>query len=172
MLKKLQKIFIKKNIDKNLLNRDLSNINDQLYSIGFLVDEEINIDFEKFYDISKELGLQLKDVKIFSFSEVKTKTPSLHQDKINNKHFNWKGEINNQNASEFLETPFDVLIGYYHHNNDYLDLLVSKSKAKFKVGFKGIDDRLFDLLIDVDPNKINDVKNEFIKYFRILNKIK
>ena len=172
MLKKLQKIFLKKNIDKNLLNRDLSNINDQLHSIGFLVDEDVNIDFEKFYDISKELGLQRKDVKIFSFSEVKTKTPSLHQDKINNKHFNWKGEIKNQNAREFLETPFDVLIGYYHHHNDYLDLLVSKSKAKFKVGFKGIDDRLFDLLIDVDPNKINDVKNELIKYFRILNKIK
>lgn len=172
MLKKLQKIFLKKNIDKNLLNRDISSINDQLHSIGFLVDEDMNIDLENIYDISNDLGLQRKDVKIFSFSEVKTKTPSLHQNKINNKDFTWRGEINNQNASEFLETPFDVLIGYYHHHNDYLDLLVSKSKAKFKVGFKGVDDRLFDLLIDVDPNSITDIKNELIKYLRILNKIK
>jgi hypothetical protein len=171
MLKRIQKIFFKKIVDNNLKNRDLSNINDQLHSIGFLVDEEIKIDFEKFYEISKELGLHEKDVKIFSFSEVKTKTPTLHQNKINNKHFTWKGEIHNQNANEFLETPFDVLVGYYRSKNDYLDVMVSKSKAKFKMGFKEIDNRLFDLLIDVDPLNINAIKKELVKYFRTLNKI-
>lgn len=171
MLKRIQKIFFKKIVDNNLKNRDLSNINDQLHSIGFLVDEEIKIDFEKFYEISKELGLHEKDVKIFSFSEVKTKTPTLHQNKINNKHFTWKGEIHNQNANEFLETPFDVLVGYYLSKNDYLDVMVSKSKAKFKMGFKEIDNRLFDLLIDVDPLNINAIKKELVKYFRTLNKI-
>jgi hypothetical protein len=171
MLKRIQKIFFKKIVDNNLKNRDLSNINDQLHFIGFLVDEEIKIDFEKFYEISKELGLHEKDVKIFSFSEVKTKTPTLHQNKINNKHFTWKGEIHNQNANEFLETPFDVLVGYYRSKNDYLDVMVSKSKAKFKMGFKEIDNRLFDLLIDVDPLNINAIKKELVKYFRTLNKI-
>lgn len=171
MLKRIQKIFFKKIVDNNLKNRDLSNINDQLHFIGFLVDEEIKIDFEKFYEISKELGLHEKDVKIFSFSEVKTKTPTLHQNKINNKHFTWKGEIHNQNANEFLETPFDVLVGYYRSKNDYLDVMVSKSKAKFKMGFKEIDNRLFDLLIDVDPLNFNAIKKELVKYFRTLNKI-
>jgi hypothetical protein len=171
MLKRIQKIFFKKIVDNNLKNRDLSNINDQLHFIGFLVDEEIKIDFEKFYEISKELGLHEKDVKIFSFSEVKTKTPTLHQNKINNKHFTWKGEIHNQNANEFLETPFDVLVGYYLSKNDYLDVMVSKSKAKFKMGFKEVDNRLFDLLIDVDPLNFNAIKKELVKYFRTLNKI-
>ena len=171
MLKRFQKIFLKKSIDKNLENRDVSKINDQLHSIGFLVDEEINIAFESFYEISKELGLPEKDVKIFFFSEVKTKTPTLHQNKINNKHFSWKGKIHNKNANEFLETPFDVLVGYYHTKNNYLDLMISKSNAKFKVGFKEIDNRLFDLLIDVDPLNISGVKKELLKYFRTLNKI-
>lgn len=171
MLKRLQKIFIKKSIDKNLENRDVSKINDQLHFIGFLVDEEINIAFETFYEISKELGLHEKDVKIFFFSEVKNKTPTLHQNKINNKDFSWKGKIHNKNANDFLETPFDVLVGYYHNKNNYLDLMISKSNAKFKVGFKEIDNRLFDLLIDVDPLKISVIKKELLKYFRILNKI-
>ena len=171
MLKRFQKIFLKKSIDKNLENRDVSKINDQLHSIGFLVDEEINIAFESFYEISKELGLPEKDVKIFFFSEVKTKTPTLHQNKINNKHFSWKGEIHNKNANEFLETPFDVLVGYYRTKNNYLDLMISKSNAKFKVGFKEIDNRLFDLLIDVDPLNISGIKKELLKYLRILNKI-
>tara|TARA_B100000809_G_C15133048_1_gene529287 strand:- start:3291 stop:3809 length:519 start_codon:yes stop_codon:yes gene_type:complete len=171
MLKRIQKIFLKKSVDNNLKNRNISNINDQLHSIGFVIDEGIKIDFEKFYEISKELGLQEKDVKIFSFSEVKTKTPTLHQNKINNKHFTWKGEIHNQNANEFLETPFDVLVGYYLTKNDYLDVMISKSKAKFKVGFKEIDNRLFDLLIDVNPLNISAIKKELVKYFRTLNKI-
>ena len=172
MFKKLQKKFITKNIDKNLKARNLSNINDQLHTIGFLVDEDIPVDIEKFHEIAKELGLQQKDVKIFSFLEVKTKTPTLQQNKINNKHFTWRGDIRNQNVDEFLEIPFDVLIGFYNNNNIYLDLLVSKSKAKFKIGFTGIDNRLFDLLINVDPIRINNVKNELIKYLKILNKIK
>ena len=171
MLKRFQKIFLKKSIDKNLENRDVSKINDQLHSIGFLVDEEINIAFESFYEISKELGLHEKDVKIYFFSDVKTKTPTLHQNKINNKHFSWKGKIHNKNANEFLETPFDVLVGYYRTKNNYLDLMTSKSNAKFKVGFKEIDNRLFDLLIDIDPLNISGIKKELLKYFRILNKI-
>ena len=171
MLKRFQKIFLKKSIDKNLENRDVSKINDQLHSIGFLVDEEINIAFESFYEISKELGLHEKDVKIYFFSDLKTNTPTLHQNKINNKHFSWKGEIHNKNANEFLETPFDVLVGYYRTKNNYLDLMTSKSNAKFKVGFKEIDNRLFDLLIDVDPLNISGLKKELLKYFRTLNKI-
>ena len=172
MFKKIQKIFLKKNIDKNLAIRDVSNINDRLNSIGFLVVEDLNIDFETIYEISKELGLQRKDVTIFSFSEVKTKSPTLHQNKINNKHFTWRGEIKNQNANEFLEIPFDVLVGYYHTKNEYLDVMVSKSKSKFKVGFKKIDNRLFDLLIGVDSLNFSAVKNELVKYLKILNKIR
>ena len=48
---------------------------------------------------------------------------------------------------------------------------ISKSNAKFKVGFKEIDNRLFDLLIDVDPLNIAVIKKELVKYFRVLNKI-
>ena len=49
--------------------------------------------------------------------------------------------------------------------------MTSKSSAKFKVGFKEIDNRLFDLLIDVDPLNISGIKKELLKYFRTLNKI-
>ena len=47
----------------------------------------------------------------------------------------------------------------------------SKSKAKFKVGFNGVDNRLFDLIINVDPQITLDVKSELLKYFKVLNKI-
>jgi hypothetical protein len=147
-------------------------VNDSLTMIGFLVNEEDNIDFEIFFDISSTLGVHQKDIKIFSFIDIKTKTPTLIQNRIYSNHFNWRGEINNKNALDFLNTKLDVLVSYYSTKNNYLNLMTSKSKAKFKVGFNGVDDRLFDLIINVDPQKNLDVKSELLKYFKVLNKIK
>lgn len=172
MFKRIKKIFFKKHITKNLKNRTMFDVNDSLTTIGFLVNEEDNIDFEIFFDISSTLGVHQKDIKIFSFIDIKTKTPTLIQNRIYSNHFNWRGEINNKNALDFLNTKLDVLVSYYSTKNNYLNLMTSKSKAKFKVGFNGVDDRLFDLIINVDPQKNLEVKNELLKYFKVLNKIK
>ena len=172
MFKRIKKIFFKKHITKNLKNRTMFDVNDSLTMIGFLVNEEDNIDFEIFFDISSTLGVHQKDIKIFSFIDIKTKTPTLIQNRIYSNHFNWRGEINNKNALDFLNTKLDVLVSYYSTKNNYLNLMTSKSKAKFKVGFNGVDDRLFDLIINIDPQKNLDVKSELLKYFKVLNKIK
>ena len=118
MFKRIQKIFLLKNIKKNLEKRTTRNINDSLTTIGFLVNEEVNIDFEKFFEISRTLGVHQKDVKIFSFLDFKTKTPTLIQNRIYSNHFDWKGQINNSNALDFLNTKLDVLVGYYSIKND------------------------------------------------------
>ena len=171
MFKRIQQQFIRKRILKNLKKRDISKINEPLKTLGFLVDEDLFNDFEKLYELAGEIGLQRKDIKIFTFIRVKKKLPSLRQNQLNNKHFTWKGEIVNLNAKEFLDLPFDVLVGYYKGSHEFLNLMMSTSKAKFKVGFSGVDDRLSDLLTNVDLMKVEDFKNEFIKYLRVLNKI-
>lgn len=171
MFKRIQKIFFTRNITKNLKKRTMFGVNDSLTTIGFLVNEEEHINFDIFFDMSIALGVQQKDTKIFSFTEIKTKTPTLIQNKIFSNHFNWRGEINNNNALDFLNTQLDVLVSYYDTKNNYLNLMTSKSKAKFKVGFNGVDNRLFDLIINVDPQKNLDVKSELLKYFKVLNKI-
>jgi hypothetical protein len=171
MLKKLKRRSIKKKTDKNLLKRDLSQVNAPLKTLGFLIDEDSFQDFEKLYDYSKYLGLQRKDIKVFSFIEFKKKAPSLRQDQITNKDFSWDGLINNQSAKEFLTKDFDVLVGYYNGTHEFLDLMVSESKAKFKVGSAGADKRLFDLLIGINPLETEIFKTELKKYLIILNKI-
>ena len=171
MLKKIQQRFLRKLTDKNLKNRDISKLNESLKTLGFLVDEDLFNDFEKLYAVSEKMGLQRKDVRIFTFMRVRKKLPSLRQNQINNKHFTWKGEIHNQNANEFLGVKFDVLVGYYNGKNEFLDLMMSASKAKFKVGFSDTDDRLSDLLINVNPLNINQFSQELIKYLKVLNKI-
>jgi len=171
MLKKVKRNSLKKHIEKNLTERDFSKRNEPLKYLGFVVDESFFDDFEMLYEFGKELGLQRKDVKLFTFAETRRKIPSLRQNQITNKEFTWRGEIHNQNAQEFLDFPFDVLIGYYKRKHEFLGAMVAQSKAKFKIGFNGADERLFDLLLIVDLQKPEAFKSEVKKYLKILKKI-
>jgi len=171
MLKKVKQHSLKKHTEKNLTERDISQRNTSLNYLGFLVDEVLFDDFEMLYGFGKELGLQRKDVKVFTFVETRRKIPSLRQNQITNKEFTWRGEIQNQNAQEFLDFPFDVLIGYYKGKHEFLGAMVAQSKAKFKIGFSGADERLFDLLLTVDLQNPETFKSEVNKYLRILKKI-
>ena len=171
MFKKLKYFSIKKVTDKNLKSRDLSEINAHLKTLGILVDEAVIQDFEVLYEYSTFLGIPRKDVKVFSFVEFEKKAPSLRLDQISNKDFSWGGVIKNLSAQDFLRKPFDVLIGYYEGSHKFLDLMVSESKAKFKIGGIGADERLFDLLIAVKLDKTEAFKNETKKYLTVLNKL-
>jgi hypothetical protein len=171
MFKKLKQRSIKKQTDKNIRQRDTSQVNEPLTRLGFLIEESEFNDLEELYEFSSLLGIQRKDVNIFSFMTFKKKLPSLRQNQINDKDFTWRGAIHNQNAQEFLAIPFDVLIGYYQGTHDFLDLMVSASNAKFKVGVANADPRLFDLIIDIQLERTDDFKSELKKYLKILKKI-
>ncbi|WP_310993200.1 DUF6913 domain-containing protein [Aequorivita marina] len=171
MLKKVKHSLIKKQTEKNILERDVSQRNAPLESLGFLVDEAFFNDFEMLYGLGKELGLKEKDVKVFTFVETRRKIPSLRQNQITNKEFSWRGEIKNQNAKEFLDFPFDVLIGLYSGKHEYLSAMVAHSEAKFRIGFNGADERLYDLLVAVDPKNSERFKKEIKKYLQIFKKI-
>lgn len=171
IFKKLKQRSLKKNLDTHLKNRDTSGVNFKVKTIGFLVDEAHDFNFEKFYDVFKDFNVKHKDVKVFSFVESKKKLPSLRQNQVQNKDFDWKGNLHNQNAQEFLDKELDVLVGYYTKRHEILDVLVAASNARFKVGFHGADERLYDLLLDVPFKDFNVFKSELKKYLQVLGKI-
>jgi hypothetical protein len=171
MFKKIKEYSVKKITDKNLINRDMSRVNSPLNTLGFLVDETIFQDFETLYDYSNLLGIMRKDIKVFSFLDLKKRAPSLRQDQVSDKDFAWDGVIKCKSAQEFLDKSFDVLIGYYGGGNSFLDMMVSQSKAKFKIGGMGADKRIFDLLINVEVGNTKTFKEETKKYLTVLNKI-
>ena len=171
MLKKVKHISLKKHTEKNLSERDVSQRNTPLKYLGFLVDEAFFDDFEMLYEFGTELGLQRKDVKLFTFVETRRKIPSLRQNQITNKEFTWRGEIDSQNAQEFLDFPFDVLIGFYRDQHEFLSAMVAESKANFKIGFNFADERMYDLLLAVDLQNQDAFKKEVKKYLQIFKKI-
>ena len=128
-------------------------------------------EFEVFRVYFKELGLNSPKHKIIAF----TSDDKLEHNKWNThyspKDFGWKGKIENVELEEFVNTEFDALISYYKEDSLELNLVTALSKANFKIGISGKDDRLHDFIINVKPDEIELFKMELIKYLKVLNKI-
>ena len=81
----------------------------------------------------------------------------------------WK--IKSIELQDFINTKFDALISYYKADNLELNTVTALSKANFKIGISGNDQRLNDFIIDVKSSQINIFKQETLKYLTVLNKI-
>ncbi len=171
MLKRLKNSTIDKQIDMHLKKREVSERNSPLKHLGFIIDEDFIHDFEGLLEFGKDLGLHHKDIKLFTFKHTDKKLLDLRDNQITNKEFNWRGEVYEQSFIDFLDYPFDVLIGLYEGNQKLLDLMIAKSKAKFKIGFKAADLRLFDLILNIDMKDQELFKREVSKYLKVFKKI-
>lgn len=171
MFEAFKKRAIKKHIRRNIDKRDVTRRNEPLNRLGFLVDEDVLEDDEMLFEWAPQLGIHAKDIKVLRFLETKDKKPTLKQNQVYHKNFDWKGRIHSIEATDFLTQPFDVLVGLYHGRNAFMDLMVSESKAHFKVGLQGGDPELFDLILAVPTGRLGQIKKELIKYLRVLNKI-
>lgn len=171
MIKRIKRQSYRKQIRKILEDRDVSKRNSKLSTLGFLVDEGYYGNLEFLRELGVDLGLNSKDIKIFTFLNTSRKISSLRVDQITNKEFSWSGEIKNSNAQEFLNNQFDVLIGIYKNPNDLMDLMVARSQANFKIGFEDVKNEVYDLILKIDPREDQEFKSELKKYLKILNKI-
>jgi len=171
MFAAFKKRAIQKHIRRNIANRDVSRRNEPLRKLGFLVDQDLLNDDQLLFEWGPEFGIHEKDIRVLCYLETKDKKPTLRQNQVYHKNFNWKGEVHNGEAEQFLAEPFDVLVGLYNGPNAYMDLMVSASKAHFKVGLKGGKDELCDLILGASGTRLDQIKKELKKYLRVLNKI-
>ncbi len=166
----LKKKWLSRDLDKAMKQRDRSGLNAKCRTLGVIIDEGVVQEFDGLYDWYMDLNMAPKDIKVFTYLEVKKKLPTLRQNQLTNADFDWQGHINNPGAIEFIDTSFDVLLALYHPGNELLDLIVAKSKSKFKVGSQGLNQELFDLSLAVAPERLALMRSEFVKYMGILNK--
>lgn len=171
MLERLKRISLRRNMEKHLEQRDISHRNGSLKHLAFLIEENFQDSFELFYEFGNRLGLQQENIKVFTFIRTKERIPNLSDSQISSKDFSLMGEIQNQNALNFLEYPFDAMIGYYAGKQSFLEAMIAKSKANFKIGFAGTDSRLYDLLLSIDPSNFELASKEIEKYLKVLKKI-
>lgn len=159
--------FINKLID----SRKAALSSKKIESVGIILNLSEFDDFETLRIFFESLKLNPNKIKIVGFTEdIKLVEASIEL-LYSEKQVGWKGKLKNNELISFINTNFDVLISYYKQDNLELNLVTALSKANFKVGLSNNDERLHDLILDIDPNKYDVFRNEFVKYLTILKKL-
>ena len=171
ILKAFKEKSNRKYVNSLLVTRQSTVNNDKIKTVAVLLNADEFHEFEVFRVYFKELGLLSPKHKIIAF----TLDDKLEHNKWNvhfsPKDFGWKGKIKNLDLEAFINEPYDMLICFFKNEVLQLNLMTAASKANFKVGISTEDERLYDLIIDVELRDINIFKQELKKYLNILNKL-
>ncbi|WP_159024172.1 hypothetical protein [Formosa sp. L2A11] len=160
----------KKYFNKMLANRKVSNTSKPIESLGVIlnIDEVSNIEAIK--SMSKFLNIRPNSFKIIAYSEAE-QVEAMEFPCYSPKDIGWGGKIKNIELDMFLKTKFDALISYYFTDNLDLKVLTAAANADFKIGVLQEEQRLNDLIINVNPEAIEVFKKELLKYLSILKRI-
>lgn len=168
--------FIKSFVLKRTLKKSLRDVKEEslvspVVSVGLVVDES---NFEKTAALKQEIaanGILESNIKVIVFRDiVKSKTAYL-EPTFGFQDLNFNSQFTKQSINEFLAEEFDLLINYYNEEKPSLLLLTHRCKAKFKVGFSAVDNRLNHLLINIGQDNYKGFSSELFRYLKILNKI-
>jgi len=165
--KTLKRYFLKKQIEKQIKTPFTKGETSSFKTVGMLVNTEEFENTESFTGLINALGIFNKDLKIMIYREEKRNLPTFEQNKFSSKDFSWKGVLTKPAVEEFLDRKYDLFIGYYSRKNPYLDYVTSKAKAPLKVGLKGADKRLFDIIFKIEIKQYAVFEQELAKYIEI-----
>lgn len=161
----------RKHINKLLNSRNVPIHQKKIESVGVILNLNEFGDLDAFRNFFMELDVLPPKTKIITFVEDNKITEKLWDTYFSPKDFGWKDTIKNIELQSFIDTEFDALICFYKQNILELNLLTALSKSNFKIGISNTDPRLYDLILDVQPNNFQLFKIELKKYLTVLNKL-
>lgn len=171
MFKKLQHKNFEKRIERALKKRDRSGLNNAVKTIGIVYDGDDIHEIHYFNKLISLLNISEENISYLGFVTNDKKNASLPKHICTKKDFTWFGEIKSAEIKQFTNKKLDVIVGYYNKSDNYLDIIVAQSAARFKIGLANADERLFDLIVSVDPKESVKCNAEIVKYLRILGKL-
>ena len=171
ILKAFREKSNQKYINKLVSSKSISVSNKRIESVGVIIDSGEFSDAETLKHFFNELGIQLPKIKIIVFVEEEKKTERLWGNYFSSRDFGWSGRIKYVELQTFLNTEFDALVSFYKGDALELKIASAASKANFKIGLSGVDNRLFDFILDIDTKDLEVFKTELKKYLIILNKL-
>ncbi|OXB08033.1 hypothetical protein B0A81_10885 [Flavobacterium plurextorum] len=162
----IKEFFVKKSLKNNLNNLKNEVFTSNVQTIGLLVDES---KFQYSKELIKELtlyGIASENIKIVAYRDKFKVKETYSEPTFGKNHINWKGEITENFLNEFIETEFDLLISYYEIEKAILMIITNSSKARFKVGFASVDNRLNRWMIKTEIENYKLFIKELFKYLK------
>ncbi|GEM_PF-1265197 len=164
---------LKKQLSKSKRQRGLYNLK-TASSAGIL----FNAGDEANYKVVKELVKELKNDNITSqvlgYIDKSKRDDNYIGDQTYTfackSDFSFFYSIKKDSVSEFVNQNFNLLIVLVKEQPFAIDYLGRLSKAKFKVGKAGLDNELYDLMIELKEDQgLPELKKQIIHYLSILN---
>ncbi|WP_247672643.1 hypothetical protein [Aquimarina sp. MMG016] len=170
ILKGLKRNALKKSIESHLKKRSTEQKDvTTLKTLAVLLDASKAINILSVVKLANELGVKSDKLKVVGYKEDQKE---LEDDKdaayYNDKSFGMNGAVKSGSLNEFINEDFDVLINFYDEDKLELNYVAVASKAKLKVGFAEVDNRINDLIIGSTTNDTNLFIAELKKYLKIL----
>lgn len=169
-LKFIKDFGLKKIIKKSLTGYKAPASDKKVVTVGVVLDETYFAEREKLVEVIASCGITPGNIQTLSFYErvKKNQVPDCC-------HFTYNdvssaGSFTKQDVTDFIATPFDLLISFYDVQKPPLALVTLKSKALFKAGFSTTDSRLHTFMVSSQAEKYTEFISELFKYIKILNK--
>jgi len=140
-------------------------------SVGCIVDLDKFEKSDVFFEFVDEYNLRPSAVKIIGYKSYYDKNSPYATPVFSDKDLGWKGQIENSYALEFLSREYDLLVNYFDEDHLLVQLMSIKTKARVRVGFQTVDQRLNDIILSLPMKDFSTFKIELKKYLGVLNEI-
>ncbi|WP_299016699.1 hypothetical protein [uncultured Polaribacter sp.] len=170
MLQGFKEKILKKKLLQLISNQQQKQVSEvkKIQTIGIVTSLAVASKINLALEIEREL--QVKGVTQYNLVKVLPKEEITKQ-QFTEKDINLKGEFTQPEFKNFLNKPFDLLIGYFSESNVFLESAVAQSKARFKVGFSNVNEDLYLMEFSENIENVSGFLLELKKYLIILNKL-
>ena len=166
--RKSNQLFFNKNVNE-LATAVAESSSKKIENVLVFLDD-VSLKDEVLSNLKEILGIQEKNIQLLIFLQNIPKENSDLQ-LYSPKDFGWYGKISNEVLKNILTKKYDLLINYSKVDDLYSNLLLLHCNTSFNVGFKHLDGRFYDLVIDCKSDDFKSFNSELGKYLKILKKI-
>lgn len=175
MISVFRKKTILKLIESQINQRQPYHGSIKLKRLGVLIDARRDIDIFSIVKLADNVGVKSSQLQIMGLKELKSLMPENenesggHTNYFDEKMIKFSGKFVSPALQNFVSNDFDVLINFYEEDHYLLNVVAASSKAKFKVGFASVNNRINDLVIGTPAGNTNVFIQELKKYLKILD---
>jgi len=170
-LNTIKSFLLNKTLKKQLCDVQQDRLKGAVKRVGLVVDESRFIETNALIQEIVFNGIEEENIEVIVYRETVKSNEVYSQPTFGLKDLNLKGEFTPQVINDFISEEFDLLISYYDEEKPFLMFLTHNSKAKFKVGFSSIDNRLNHFSLNIPQVNYKGFAQELFRYLKILNKI-
>lgn len=133
--------------------------------VGILYNDDIADKYQLQQLVEKNFKINSEDISFLGFSRHRYDKVEKPEYVFTTKDFTLFGKPKSKAIDEFLKTNYKLLFNYFGKDELCLEVLALLTEAKLKVGFQEANERVNDLILNVDSKNLDFFK-ESSKYIK------